>query len=84
MGNKFDTKKLSYAAVLLIVIVGAVLAYFVYTTLILSPTETLTETKTIQLKTDEFKSLTTIKDYGQKVTATESGYGRANPFGPVQ
>ncbi len=84
MGNRFDVKKLSYIAVLIIVIAGAVLGYFVYTNLILSPTDNVTSTKTIQLKTDEYKSLTAIKDYGQKVTTTEPGYGRANPFGPTQ
>ncbi|MFA7244511.1 MAG: hypothetical protein WC080_04485 [Patescibacteria group bacterium] len=85
MANSFDGKKISVYAVCIVVLAGIVLGYFVYSSLMKnSDTATTSNNEDVELKTDQFKSLTEIKDYGQKVTATEAGYGRDNPFVPVQ
>jgi flagellar basal body-associated protein FliL len=84
MGNNARSNSLSVISIAIIIVVGIVLGYFVYTTLLSSSTESPSANTKVQLKTDQFKSLTEIKDYGQKVTSTEPGYGRSDPFAPVQ
>lgn len=78
-----DSKSLSTIALVIIVIAGICLGYFVYVTLLSAPATNTINNETAQLSTDQYKSLTEVKDYGQKVTSTEPGYGRSNPFAPV-
>lgn len=83
MGNSFDPKKISYVAILLVVAAGIFLAYWTYSTLMSDPENNSGSSKIVELKLGEFKTLTEIKNYGEKVTTSEPGYGRINPFAPV-
>jgi hypothetical protein len=83
MVNSFNSKKLSCIAILFVVLAGVFLAYWTYTTLMSEPEKSSTGGKAVELKLDEFKALTEIKNYGEKVTTSEPGYGRINPFAPV-
>lgn len=83
MANNIDTKKMSYIAISLVVIAGIYLAYWTSSNLASEAEISNSSPKAVELRVDEYKTLTEVKNYGDKVSATEPGYGRSNPFAPV-
>jgi len=84
METKILIKKLSFAATILLVLIGAGLIYWLYTVIYTSPAVDQSKSQQIKLNYDLYTQIENPPTYGTSVSPNEPGYGRVNPFIPYK
>jgi len=84
MENKKNIKLITMIAILIIVLLGMVMSFFLYSYLTESLILETVNKEPIAINTELYQELKGIPSYGVPVTAEEPGYGRDNPFIPYK
>lgn len=84
METKVLIKKLSFAATIFLVLIGAGLIYWLYTVIYSSPPVNQNKSQQIKLNYELYTQIENPPNYGTSVSPEEPGYGRVNPFVPYK